>query len=73
MADLEHHIVEGSLCALAEASAMAISVAPRTCLAGGIVYADTSQVTCPAHSAVARPALGLRAWWGLEELDYIDR
>ena len=41
-------IEEASLCALAEASALAIS-APNLCLAGGIVYANAGHSVCPAH------------------------
>jgi hypothetical protein len=40
-------IQKASLCALAEASAIAISGPSNKCLAGGIVYAATS--SCPKH------------------------
>lgn len=45
--DLEVEIKEGSLCAIAEALAYAVSASPHFCLAGGIVYADASEATCP--------------------------
>ena len=49
MTDYAEHIEEASLCALAEASAVAISIAPHTCLAGGIVYASAEHSVCPKH------------------------
>lgn len=48
---LASDIESASLCALAEASVAAVSRPPSTCLAGGIVYADATDATCPAPVA----------------------
>jgi hypothetical protein len=44
--ELEVVIVEKSLCAVAEAAALAIST-PDGCLAAGVVYAG-AEATCPS-------------------------
>jgi hypothetical protein len=48
MKNLSIDIQKKSLCALAEASALAISDHSDTCLAAGIVYAGVSS-SCPKH------------------------
>ena len=47
--DLALQIESASLCALAEASAVAISISPHTCLAGGIVSGSAEHSMCPVH------------------------
>lgn len=46
-------IESASLCALAEASATAISSGPNSCLAGGVVYAGAEDSLCPMAGAGA--------------------
>jgi hypothetical protein len=53
-AALSKVIAEKSLCAVAEAAALAIST-PDGCLAAGIVYGG-AQATCPAPASAPAPA-----------------